>query len=79
VKPSSETPYDPGCAGSVMGAAARITQAEMDRATRAVKAAGFERARIIMDLKNEKIEVIIGEAAERPTRKNPLDRLLGDQ
>ena len=45
-----------------MTAAARITQADMERATKAVKAAGFERARIVMDLAREKIEIIIGEA-----------------
>jgi hypothetical protein len=39
----------------------------MERATKAVKAAGYERARIIMDLANQKIEVIIGESpAEEP-------------
>lgn len=43
-----------------MTIAARISQADMERATKAVKAAGFERARIIMDLANQKIEVIIG-------------------
>lgn len=62
-----------------MTMAARITQADMDRATKAVKAAGFERARIIMDLENRTIEVIIGESGEAPTRKNPLDRLLEKQ
>lgn len=50
----------------------------MDRAAKCVKAGGFERARIVMDLANGKIEVIIGESDEAaPTvRKNPLDRLL---
>jgi hypothetical protein len=43
-------------------AAARISQADMERATKAVKAAGFDRARIIMDLAKAKIEVIIGES-----------------
>ena len=45
-----------------MTAAARICQADMERAAKAVKAAGYERARIIMDLANRKIEVIIGMA-----------------
>lgn len=44
-----------------MTAAARITQADMERATKAVKTAGFERARIVMDLAKSKIEIIIGE------------------
>lgn len=46
-----------------MTAPARITQADIDRATKSVKSAGFERARIIMDLSSAKIEIIIGEAA----------------
>ena len=45
-----------------MTAPARISQADMERATKAVKAAGFEHARIIMDLAQAKIEVIIGES-----------------
>lgn len=62
-----------------MTAPARITQADMDRAAKTVKAAGFDRARIVMDLKNSTIEIIIGESEEPRPRKNPLDRLLGDQ
>lgn len=45
-----------------MTAQARISQADMERAAKAVRAAGFERARIIMDLAKAKIEVIIGES-----------------
>ena len=45
-----------------MSAPARITQADIDRATKAVAAGGFERARIIMDLENRRIEIIIGES-----------------
>lgn len=44
-----------------MTAPARITQADMDRAGKMVKNSGFERARIVMDLANARIEVIIGE------------------
>lgn len=47
-----------------MSAPARITQADMERATKAVKAAGFERARISMDLAKRKIDIIIGEEGE---------------
>lgn len=43
-----------------MTAPARITQADMDRATKSVRKAGYERARIIMDFVNARIEVIIG-------------------
>ena len=56
-----------------MTAAARITQADMDRAVKAVKAGGFERARIVMDLEKARIEVIIGEAGAESPAKNPFD------
>jgi hypothetical protein len=46
---------------------ARITQADMDRALKAVKAAGISKARIVMDLNARTIEIIIGEdVATRP-------------
>lgn len=45
----------------------------MERATKAVKAAGFDRARIIMDLAKAKIEVIIGESGDDAPEKNPWD------
>jgi len=53
-----------------MTAAARISQADMERATKSVKAAGYECARIIMDLKNERIEIIIGESVDAPAADN---------
>lgn len=56
-----------------MTAAAKITQADMERATKAVKAAGFDRARIVMDLARAKIEVIIGESETIPSPKNGWD------
>lgn len=46
-----------------MTAPARITQADIDRATKAVAAAGLQRARIIMDLEARRIEIIIGESS----------------
>lgn len=59
-----------------MTAAARITQADMERATKAVQNAGIERARIVMDLVNGRIEVIIGEAkGDSLPSKNPWDDL----
>lgn len=57
-----------------MTAPARITQADMDRATKAVKTAGFDRARIVMDLVKGRIEVIIGDAgADSGDGKNDFD------
>jgi len=57
-----------------MTAQARITQADMERATKSVKAAGYEHARIIMDLNKQRIEVIIGESVEPGSaERNPFD------
>lgn len=56
-----------------MTAPARITQADMDRAMKSVATAKLERARIIMDLKNSKITVIIGEAGGDSPDRNPWD------
>lgn len=56
-----------------MTAPARISQADMERATKAVKAAGLDRARIVMDLEKHRIEIIIGEAAESPAEPNDFD------
>jgi len=39
----------------------------MERATKAVKAVGFKHARIIMDLEQRRIEIIIGEGDELET------------
>lgn len=55
-----------------MTAQARITQADMERATKAVKAAGYDHARIIMDLSAGRIEVILG-AAESDSAENKDD------
>ncbi|WP_156313512.1 hypothetical protein [Erythrobacter sp. SG61-1L] len=56
-----------------MTAPARITQADIDRATKAVVTAGIPRARIVMDLVNQKIEIIIGEAPNDSPARNPWD------
>jgi hypothetical protein len=46
-------------------AQARITQADMERAVKAASLA--DRARVIMDLANQRIEIIIGESGTPPT------------
>lgn len=56
-----------------MTAPARITQADIDRAAKAVRAGGFERARIVMDLAKGRIEIIIGESGPEPVL-NEWDR-----
>jgi hypothetical protein len=53
--------------------AARISQADMERAAKAVRSAGFPRARIVMRLDKNEIEVIIGESGEPVPEHNPWD------
>lgn len=64
-----------------MTAPARITQADMERATKSVASAGFDHARIIMRLEKGEIEIIVGESppagtATAPGGENPWDSLL---
>lgn len=59
-----------------MTAAARIIQADMDRAVKAVKNGGFDRARIVIDLEQGRIEIIIGESDSiQPSDQNPWDNV----
>lgn len=54
---------------------AQITQADMERACKAVKAAGFEHARVIMDLNARTIEIIVGDdSAPTTVGHNEWDR-----
>lgn len=66
-----------------MTAPARISQADMERVTKSVVAAGIDRARIVMDLANQRIEIIIGNsgagtaaADNQSPLPNPLDELF---
>jgi hypothetical protein len=43
----------------------------MDRAVKSVKAAGVERARIVMDLKNQRIDIIIGDLKANADSEGP--------
>lgn len=45
----------------------------MERAAKAVRSAGFPRARIVMRLDKNEIEVIIGESGEPVPEHNPWD------
>ncbi|MED5545737.1 MAG: hypothetical protein VYD90_10850 [Pseudomonadota bacterium] len=57
-----------------MTAPARITQKDVDRATKAVAKARLGNARIIMDLERCRIEIIIGESAmSAEPERNPFD------
>jgi len=56
-----------------MTAQARITQADMDRATKSIANAQIKKARIVMDLKKSRIEIIIGESGPPETREDWSD------
>lgn len=61
-----------------MTAAARISQADIERVVKGLKAGGVERARFVVDLENRRIEVMLGEADSAPPAPpaNPWDSLL---
>lgn len=46
-----------------MTAPARITQADIERTLKSIRAAGFEKARIVLHLNAGKIEVLLGDSA----------------
>jgi len=52
---------------------ARITQADVDRAMKSIRNAGIEKARVVMDLVNQRIEIIIGESGPVAPTRNPWD------
>lgn len=55
---------------------ARITQDDMDRAMKAVVRSEVERARVVFDLENQRIEIIIGEPLPpAPATENPWDQI----
>jgi len=54
-------------------AQARITQADEERTFKALKAAGVDRARVVLDLNKGTIEVIIGESGDPKPDRNPWD------
>lgn len=59
-----------------MTAPARISQADVERVVKGVKAGGYERAKIVFDFANLKIEVMVGEDESPATPGNPWDSLL---
>lgn len=61
-----------------MTAAARISQADIERVVKGLKAGGIKRARFVVDLENRRIEVMIGETDSAPVASpvNPWDSLL---
>lgn len=54
---------------------AAVGQSEIERALKACKRAGYEKARIHIDLRAETIDIMLGEdMPERPLIDNPWDR-----
>lgn len=58
-----------------MTAPARITQADIDRAIKSCKNAGYPGARISLDLAKQRIDIYVGDAVESPL---PADDDGGD-
>lgn len=56
-----------------MTKAARISQADVDRALKGLRNAGIEKARVTLDLVNHRIDIIIGETGPIPSISNPWD------
>lgn len=62
-----------------MTAAARITQADVERAVKGIKAGGMNCAKIVLDLERRRIEVMIGNEGDSSVDAppaNPWDSLL---
>ncbi|MCW1984996.1 UNVERIFIED_ORG: hypothetical protein M2348_000707 [Sphingomonas sp. R1F5B] len=57
---------------------ARLTEAEMRRVCRAVAAAKFSRATIIMDFQNQRIEVVVGDGQNTMVEQHALDEWTDD-
>lgn len=61
-----------------MTAPARISQADVERIMKGVKAGGYERAKIVFDFANCRAEVMIGEDDSPAPTGNPWDTLLNN-
>lgn len=59
-----------------MTAPARIRQSDIERAIKAVKAAGIETARIVIDLRAQTIAVCIGKSEDSMSLANEWDSEL---
>lgn len=58
-----------------MSRRALVGQDDMERALKACKRAGFEKARVHINLREQTIDIIVGDdAVERPPIDNPWDR-----
>lgn len=61
-----------------MTASARIYQDDVTRAVKGLKAAGISRARIVLDLNNARIDIIIGEPVPDSAGQPPVDEWTDD-
>jgi hypothetical protein len=59
-----------------MTAPARISQADVERVVKGVKSGGYERAKMVFDFANRRIEVMIGGDDSPAVSANPWDSLL---
>ena len=59
-----------------MTAPARITQAEIERAAKAARKAGWASARLTIDLAKERIEVFLSDSPEAAASGNEWDKEL---
>ena len=56
-----------------MARPAALSQADIERATKAAKRAGFDRARIVLDYDKRRIEIIVGEPSSAPQAQEWTD------
>lgn len=61
-----------------MTTTARIYQDDVTRAVKALKAAGVDRARIVLDLNNARIDIIIGEPVPDSADQRVADEWTDD-
>ena len=60
----------------IMTVPARISQADIQRAAMAAKKAGWGSARIIVDLNQQRMEILMGDAVASATVENVWDQEL---
>ena len=59
-----------------MTAPARVSQADLERAAKAVKKAGWGSARIVVDLNHQRMEILLGDTVVTTALENAWDQEL---
>ena len=59
-----------------MTAPARVQQSDMERAAKAAKNAGWGSVRIIVDLNQQRMEILLGDLVSNATIQNDWDKEL---